>query len=112
MTATDKSLRLIGEVTLTAANLKSHHFYITPFKSRLPSDLIGGTNDSELAPRQALIDWGAGAPVETDIPSDKNMFRRRGWVGEFFARNGARSGDTVRVEEIRPYHYKVSLVKA
>jgi DNA polymerase III subunit epsilon len=111
MTTTETPLRIIGEVTLTPANLKHNHFYITQFKSRLPQDLIGGTNDDDLAPRMALIHWGAAVPVETDIPSDKNMFRRRGWVGEFFARTGARAGDSVRLEEIAPYQYRVSLVK-
>lgn len=112
MTTTDTPHRIIGEVTLTPPNLKHNHFYITPFKSRLPADLIGGTNDDEPAPRMALIHWGAAVPVETDIPRDKNMFRRRGWVREFFARTGARAGDIVRIEEIASYTYRVSLVKA
>jgi DNA polymerase III subunit epsilon len=111
MTPSDTPIRLLGEVVLTQANLKSSHIYITPFKHLLPKDLIGGPNDRDLAPRMALVHWGAETPVETDIPSDKNMFRRRGWVKEFFARTGARAGDTVRVEEVRPYSYKVSLVK-
>lgn len=111
MTTTQTPHRLIGEVPLTPANLKNNHFYITPFKRHLPADLIGGPNDDDLAPRTALIHWGAAAPVETDIPSDKNMFRRRGWVGQFFAQTGARAGDRVRVEEIAPYQYRVSLVK-
>lgn len=111
MTTTANPRRLVGEVTLTPANLKNNHFYITSFKASLPMDLIGGTNDDEPAPRMARIHWGGATPVETDIPSDKNMFRRRGWVGEFFARAGARAGDRVRVEEIAPYEYRVSLAR-
>ena len=111
MTTTDTPHRIIGEVTLTQANLRYDHFYITPFKRHLPKDLIGGPNDDDPAPRMALIHWGAPIPVETDIPSDKNMFRRRSWVGVFFAQTGARAGDRVRLEEIAPYQYRVSLLK-
>ncbi|WP_303729098.1 hypothetical protein [Paracoccus solventivorans] len=70
MTTTDTPHRIIGEVTLTPPNLKHNHFYITPFKSRLPADLIGGTNDDEPAPRMALIHWGAAVPVKTDSRPD------------------------------------------
>lgn len=108
---TDGTGRLLGETVLTEGNLKNNHFYLTPFLGRFPAGLFGGTNDGALAPLQATVDWGGGSPVETDIPSDKKMFRRRGWVREFFADNDARPGDTVRVHETAPLRYRVTLGK-
>jgi hypothetical protein len=102
---------LLGETMLTEANLKHNHFYLTPFLDRFPANMIGGTNETAPAPRQAVIDWGGASPVETDIPSDKKMFRRRGWVRQFFADNDAEPGDTVQVHELAPYRYTVALKK-
>lgn len=102
---------LLGETELNEANLKNNHFYLTPFLGRFPTDMIGGTNERSLASHPALIDWGGPLPVETDIPSDKKMFRRRGWVRQFFADNDAAPGDRVRIHQTAPYRYRVTLVK-
>ncbi len=102
-----------GEVEITAGNIKNSHFYMRKFINRFPPDIIGGSSDSKQASQKAVIDWGGPATVETDIDGeDKKFFRKRGWVREFFAKNGAAAGDVVRVEETAPYHYKVTLRKA
>lgn len=102
---------LLGETVLTEGNIKNNHFYLTPFLGRFPASIFGGTNDGTLAPQQALIDWGDASPVETDIPSDKKMFRRRGWVRQFFANNDAEPGDVVCVHQTVPFRYTVTLKK-
>ncbi|WP_340583950.1 ASCH domain-containing protein [Brucella pseudintermedia] len=102
---------LLGETVLTEGNIKNNHFYLTPFLGRFPASMFGGTNDGTLAPQQALIDWGGASPVETDIPSDKKMFRRRGWVRQFFADNDAEPEDIVCVHQTAPFRYRVSLKK-
>ncbi len=106
--------RLLGEVTLTAANIKKEncHIYITPFKHMLPKDIFGGSNKADLAPRRATLLYGNAAPIESDVPCDKNMFRDRAGAREFLARSGARAGDVVRFEESAPYTYHISLMKA
>jgi hypothetical protein len=104
--------RLLGETTLTEGNIGNNHFYMRTFVHRFPSDLIGGSNTSEAAPRMALVDWGGPAPVETDIDGKKQFFRKRGWIRAFFEANGATAGDDVRVEETAPYRYRVTLKKA
>lgn len=104
--------KLIGESILTEGNLKNDHFYLTPFLDRFPADLLGGTNNSSLAPKLAYVDWGDTSPVETDIASDKKMFRRRGWVRQFFHKYDAKPGDTVSINETAPFHYVVSIRKA
>lgn len=102
-----------GEVEITEANLKptNSHFYMGGFIHRFPPDLVGGSNKSYAAARSAVVDWGGPAPIETDIDGQKEFFRARGWVRQFFASNGAQPGDIVRVEETAPYRYRVSLLK-
>lgn len=100
-----------GETEITEGNIRHNHFYMRSFIHRFPSDLIGGSNKREAAPRSALVDWGGPVPVETDIDGEKQFFRARGWVRRFFEANDAKAGDTVRVEETAPYRYRVSLRK-
>ena len=102
-----------GEVELTEGNLnaKNMHFYMRGFLHRFPVDLIGGSNKSKAAPRTAVLDWGGGSYVDTDIDGGKEFFRARGWVRSFFAANRAQPGDIVRVEETGPYSYRISLRK-
>ncbi|AZN97259.1 hypothetical protein EJ066_08130 [Mesorhizobium sp. M9A.F.Ca.ET.002.03.1.2] len=100
-----------GEVEITDANIQHNHFYMRGFIHRFPSDLIGGPNRSLAAPKSAFVDWGGALPVETDIDGEKEFFRARGWVRQFFTANGAAAGDIVRVEETAPYRYRVSLRK-
>jgi hypothetical protein len=46
--------------------------------------------------------------VETDIVSDKKIFRKRGWVRRFCAANQLQAGDKVLLEQLSPYLYRVS----
>ncbi len=103
---------LIGETVLTEGNLKNNHFYLRGFIDRFPGDLVGGSNKASAAPRTALVQWGGNSPVETDIDGDKQFFRKRAWIGRFFANTGAKAGDAVVIEKAGPYRYSVKLVKA
>ncbi|WP_347140245.1 hypothetical protein [Paracoccus sp. SSK6] len=107
-----KQGRLVGEVVLTAGNLKNGHIYVTPFKHLLPKDIFGGTNKADLAPRRALLHYGTAIPIESDIPGDKNLFRDRAGARAFLASSGARAGDIVRFEESAPYTYHITLVRS
>ena len=101
-----------AEVEITEGNLRNDHFYMRGFIDRFPPDLIGGSNADKAAPRTALIDWGDPTLAETDIDGeDKLFFRKRAWVRSFFAREEAKAGDRVRIEQIAPYKYRISLIK-
>ncbi|MBD9529143.1 hypothetical protein [Paracoccus sp. PAR01] len=112
MNTPNQPRRILGEVTLTAGNLRNSHIYVTPFKHLLPTDIFGGSNKDEPASRMAVIHYGAVTPVESDIPNDKNLFRNRSWAREFLARTGARPGDIVRFEASEPHTYHISLVRS
>lgn len=98
---------LLGRSLITGGNLRNNHFYIGDFLDRFPSDSIGGRNKQEAARRELTVDWGGPSPVMTDIDRTKRMFRRRGWVRQFFSASEAREGDTVVVTSTAPYHVNV-----
>jgi hypothetical protein len=100
---------VIGSTTLTAGNIRNAHFYLTPFLSAFPKEVIGGPNAGSRAARTVAIDWGGATPAVTDIDGTKRIFRSRGWIRSFFERTGARSGDTVVVEQAGAASYRVRL---
>lgn len=103
---------LVAQTQLTGGNIRNNHFHLRGHVHRFPDDLIGGSNRRERAPREASIDWGGGVDTRTDIDGEKQFFRGRGWIRQFFEKTGAEEGDWVLVEETGPYRYKVSLKKA
>ncbi|SET85483.1 hypothetical protein [Oceanicella actignis] len=102
---------IIGRAELTEANIKNNHFYLRSFIDKFPSDVIGGSNAAQKAPREMTVDWGGATPAMTDIDGQKKFFRSRGWIRTFFERTGAQAGDVVCVEQTGPYACRVSLEK-
>jgi len=101
----------LGKVEITQGNIDHDHIYLRSFFDRFPHDAIGGSNKSSKAPRNILVDWGADSWIETDLDGSKKFFRARSWIASFFQANNARAGDTVSVEEMSPYRYRVRLHK-
>lgn len=102
----------IGISEITQANIKNNHIYLRGFFAKFPEDAIGGSNRSMAARREVTIDYGGETAIMTDLDGAKMFFRKRGWVRSFFERNGIVAGDKVLVEEIAPYSYRVSLLRA
>ena len=102
---------LLGETVLTGGNIKpkNSHFYMHSFSRRFPDDLIGGRDS--LPPRFATIESDGMPLTTTDICPTHHFFRDRSWTRQFFANAAAEPGDTVRVHQLAPYRYKVSLNK-
>jgi hypothetical protein len=103
--------KLIGHVEITQGNIDNNHIYLRSFFNRFPEDAIGGSNRREKAAHEVTVDWGGGAPVQTDLDGSKRLFRARGWIRNFFELNDVVPGDQVLVEETGPYAYKVRLQK-
>lgn len=92
---------------VTQGNLNNNHLYLTEVMDLFPRDVIGGANRTCAAPRTVRVLWG-GTPVDTDIVGDKHIFRRRGWVVQFFAAQRIAAGDVVLLEQLGPYQYRVA----
>ncbi len=93
-------------LTVTQGNLDNDHLYLTEAMDLFPPDVLGGPDES-LAARTVRVEW-SDQSVETDVVRDKNIFRRRGWVGRFFAANRITAGDRVLLEQMEPYVFRVS----
>lgn len=85
------------KIELTKGNINNNHFYLTPCLGLFPIDSIGGANKHAIARRLLTIRPKGGEEVVTDIDGTKNIFRKRGWVGELFKRSGAKAGDFVNI---------------
>jgi hypothetical protein len=94
-------------LTVTQGNLDNHHLYLTEVLDIFPEDVFGGPDASLIAPRTVRVQWG-NEVVETDIDRTKNIFRKRGWVAQFFGENRVQAGDRILLEQIEPYLYRVS----
>lgn len=103
--------RVLGCVTLTQGNINNHHFYLREILHAFPDDCIGGGNSTSAAARTVTVDWGGQSVATTDVDGRKKLFRRRGWVREFFERNSARAGDQVKIEAVNSHAYRVSVVR-
>jgi hypothetical protein len=95
------------EIELTQGNLNHDHLYLSSVIEFFPPDSIGGSNDSNLAPRALEVHSGIASPVRTDIAGDKKIFRRRAWVGEFFKVHNLAAGDRVIIEKTGADRYHV-----
>jgi hypothetical protein len=102
-------MSLLGEVEVTEGNLKNSHFYLRSLLHRLPEDLVGG-RDLPL-PVMATVEADGLRPTSTDICPRHRFFRDRSWTRQLFAHSDAEQGDTVRVHQLAPYRYKISLHK-
>ncbi|WP_269930177.1 hypothetical protein [Aminobacter sp. HY435] len=103
--------RLIGEVPVTRGNIDNNHIYLRSIFDKFPADAKGGSNKASAAKKEIIVDWGDPDTVRTDLDGEKKFFRARGWIGRFYKLNRAKAGDKVRIEEIAPYRYRVSLVR-
>jgi hypothetical protein len=89
-------------ICVNAANLRENHLYLTGHADFFPADCYGGSSVKKGTGRPLRLDvQGLPAPVYTDIPTEANsgkprrFFRKRPWVGEFFAKHGMNPGDTL-----------------
>lgn len=91
-------VNFVGRTELTEGNLKNNHIYLREFFDAFPKDAVGGSNIAAAAQKTISVEWGEGCVAMTDLDGTKKLFRKRGWVREFFARTGAVVGDTVLVD--------------
>src|SRR5436305_1055014 len=97
-------------LTITQGNIDNSHMYLTAVMDMFPEDVLGGHDESQAAPRTVRVLWGGGA-VDTDIVREKHIFRRRGWVRQFFDASRIQAGDRVSLEQLEPYLYRASRVE-
>jgi hypothetical protein len=101
-----------GIIELTQGNLNNDHLYLSTIIGLFPSNSIGGSSEAGLAGQLLEVHSGIGEPVFTDIAGDKKIFRKRGWVGEFFSVHQLKAGHKVVVERTGTHRYHVYPLRA
>jgi len=101
-----KDLRY-GIIELTQGNINNDHLYLTSIMDLFPITSVGGSSKADRASQLLEVLSGIGAPVLTDIAGDKKIFRKRAWVGEFFATHQLKAGDSVVVERTGTNRYHI-----
>ena len=91
---------------VTQGNLNNNHLYLSRILEFFPEDVLGGPNRSRAAPHKLRIRCGNDV-VETDIVSDKKIFRKRGWLGRFFDVYQVSAGDKVVLWRNGVYEYQL-----
>ena len=99
------------DLTITQGNLGNRHMTLTECMDIFPADVFSLSDGSHVASRTVRVHFGKEW-VDTDIVRDKNIFYRRGWVRDFFAKSGIVAGDRVLLEQLDLYSYRVSLASA
>jgi hypothetical protein len=101
-------------ICVNAANLRENHLYLTGHADFFPADCYGASSESKGTGKPLRLDvLGLRAPVYTDIPTEaksgkpRRFFRKRAWVGEFFAKHGIKTGDTIAIERISSHRFRV-----
>ena len=86
-------------ICVNAANLRSNHLYLTGHGDFFPADCYGHPSEKNGTGKVLRLDvLGLSKPVYTDIPTEarsgkpRRFFRKRAWVGEFFAKHGIKPG--------------------
>lgn len=95
------------EIELTQGNLNNDHLYLTGVLDFFPKESIGGKNTESRAALELEIHSGINEPVLTDIAGDKNIFRKRTWVRDFFRVHNLSAGDKVIIEKTGTNRYHV-----
>jgi DNA polymerase-3 subunit epsilon len=101
-------------ICVNAANLSQNHLYLTGHADFFPADCYGSSSVQKGTGKQLRLDvLGLPQPVYTDIPTEaksgkpRRFFRKRAWVGEFFAKHGIKPGDTIAIERISSHQFRV-----
>lgn len=97
-------------IELTEGNLRNGHVYLARCADFFPSDAFGGSSrEAGLGSMLVLTFEGfPGKKVETDIASDKKIFRVRSDWREFFERHALRANDKVVLQRLSEREYHVT----
>jgi len=100
---------------LTRAAMNATRITITPFLSKLPADIIGGSKKMDRAARSLTLRFGS-LSTEADLPTDSRTGKPRTFLrdrGEFTRHviDAASVGDCVIFEQTGPYEFRLHVEK-
>jgi hypothetical protein len=95
-------------IGLTGGNVRNNHIYLRGHECFFPPDALGGPSEKDgLGALLTLHFEGLPEPVRTDIARDKLIFRNRRAVGRFFTLHSLGEGDSIIIDRISEYEYRI-----
>jgi hypothetical protein len=96
-------------IPLTQGNLNHGHIYLRKHLDFFPADTIGPANEQDGNGTLVTLHFdGFPGAIQTDIAGDHKSFRRRGAWTKFFAHHHLAEGDSVAIERLSPYEYRIA----
>ena len=100
---------------LTKEAMNATRITITPFRSQLPRDIVGGSSKKDRAPRSLTLRFGPHT-TEADLPTDSRSGKPRSFLrdrGEFTLRvlEAASVGDVVIFERLGSHEFRLHIEK-
>jgi len=99
--------------------LRNGHIYLKAILDFFPSEVVGGSDKTQIADRLLTVTFVPGMTVRSDIAgadrfnrprrSNHRFLRDRTAVRDFFERSGAKPGDVVQITRTGTYAYTFSL---
>ena len=99
--------------------LAKRHIYLKAILDFFPSEVVGGSDKTQIADRLLTVTFVPGMTVRSDIAgadrfnrprrSNHRFLRDRTAVRDFFERSGAKPGDVVQITRTGTYAYTFSL---
>ncbi len=101
-------------ITITAGNVRNHHFYISGHYDFFPDDCVGSAKKVAGHGREIEINLvGLNRSIKTDIGREtvsgkpRKFFRGRKWVREFFEYHEIKIGDVLALERVKSRSYRL-----
>jgi hypothetical protein len=99
-------------VVATQGSLNNTYIVVRRFIDWFESDVIGGHNKQNDAPRKLMVEWEGQPGLETDIDGHHKSLRNRSLVSRFMRDSGLVAGDQVEFRRLAPYRYKLGRVRS
>jgi hypothetical protein len=99
--------KALKKISITNGSYNHNYFSVSHIIEMFPADTIGGSSISEEADKKIKILWGNAKEGFTDIAKDKNIFRNRALVREIIEEYDLIPGDTINIEKVDRYTFRV-----
>lgn len=100
------------DIRVCGNSIRNNRFDLDAAERLFPASVISGPDSIMLVAKTVRVRFDPGSLVETDLSAVKAILSSRTHVGDFFARSGAKPGDSVRLCRESDQSFCVTLRKS